>query len=76
MEFSQLSWFEQLNIHFNTKTKELIINKVRENISFSFQLNSVYVSKRNAEGILNSTEEIEIEITLKTTSNYLQKNCN
>ena len=59
MEFSQLFWFKQLNIHCNTRAKELIINEIRENISFLFQLNSVYISKRNAKGILNSIEEIK-----------------
>ena len=73
MEFSQLSWFKQLNMHCNNRAKELIINEMRENISFPFQLNLVYISKRNTKEILNSAEEIEIEIAFKTTSNYLQK---
>ena len=60
-------------MHYNTSTKELIINETRENISFLFQLNLVYMSKRNDEGILNSIEEIKIEMALKSTSNYLQK---
>ena len=60
-------------MYCNTRAKELIINEMRENISFPFQLNLVYNRKRNAEGILNSIEEIEIEMALKTTSNYLQK---
>ena len=56
----------------NTRAKELIINEIRENISFLFQLNLIYISKKNTKQILNSIEEIEIEMALKITSNYLQ----
>ena len=60
-------------MYYDIKVKDLIYNKMRENISFSFLLHSVYISKRVTYRVINSIDELILEIALTQIKSYLQK---
>ena len=60
-------------MYCDTRVRELILEEIRENISFLFTLTLVYISTRGNYNTLNSADEIKLEIALAQVKPYLQK---
>ena len=58
-----------MNVKYNHKGKELILEETRDNISFLFELLSVCITSKAIKIVLNSKEDLLLYISLSQESN-------
>ena len=53
-----------MNVKYNHRVKELILEETRENISFLFELLLVYITTKTIEILLNSKDDLLLCMSL------------
>lgn len=73
LSLDRLSVEEKLNVWCNTRAKSLIKDETKIFTSFLFKLYLVYISFFDKNVIINSIQDLRIEIELMQTSSIISK---